>query len=122
MDGELRIVTSSSCSYMQEQYIFIHDAILESVMCGDTEINATNLRSTLMKMNRKNSSTKLETQFKVQREFLIDYIKDQKQCCLILQVLDLVSPKQSDVICTAALQHSDKNRLKDFLPCKFSTI
>ena len=42
-----------------------------------------------------------------------------KQYCLILQVLDLVSLKQSDVICTAALQHSDKNRRKDFLPCKF---
>ena len=38
-----------------------------------------------------------------------------------LQVLDLVSPKQSDVICTAALQHSDKNRLKDFLLCNYLT-
>ena len=42
--------------------MFIHDAILESVMCGDTEINATDLRSTL---NRKDNSPKLETQFKV---------------------------------------------------------
>ena len=54
--------------FIKEQYIFIHDAILESVMCGDTEINATNLRSTLMKMNKKNKKDnlmKLETQFKV---------------------------------------------------------
>ena len=72
-----RAIKSYSLFFLliQEQYIFIHDAILESVMCGDTEINATNLRSTLMKMNRKNNSTKLETQFKVQRELLS--IKDQ---------------------------------------------
>ena len=61
-------IISTYTSLMQEQYIFIHDAILKSVMCGDTEINATNFRSTLMKMTRKNmedNSTKLETQFKV---------------------------------------------------------
>ena len=32
--------------------------------------------------------------------------------------MDLVSPKQSDAICTAALQHPDKNRSMEFLPCK----
>ena len=76
-NGYYRAIKSYSLFFLliQEQYIFIHDAILESVMCGDTEINATNLRSTLMKMNRKNNSTKLETQFKVQRELLT--IKDQ---------------------------------------------
>ena len=25
---------------MQDQYIFIHDAILEVIMCGDTQIDA----------------------------------------------------------------------------------
>ena len=38
----------------------------------------------------------------------------------IYQVLDLVSPKQSDAICTAALQHADKNRSMEFLPCEYT--
>ena len=36
---------------LQEQYIFIHDAILESVTCGDTQIEASNLRVAMRKLN-----------------------------------------------------------------------
>ena len=39
--------------YVQDQFTFIHDAILESVTCGDTQISATNLRSTIMKLGKK---------------------------------------------------------------------
>ena len=35
---------------VQEQFTFIHDAILESVTCGDTQISATNLRMNIAKM------------------------------------------------------------------------
>ena len=52
----------------QEQYIFIHDAILESVTCGDTEISSANLRLVLKKMiknNPQDSANQLQMQFKV---------------------------------------------------------
>ena len=38
---------------MQEQFTFIHDAILESVTCGDTQISTTNLRANIIKMKKK---------------------------------------------------------------------
>ena len=66
-------ILSSNCElavYLQEQYIFIHDAILESVTCGDTEISSANLRLIMKKMSRVNPETKatpLQTQFKVQK-------------------------------------------------------
>ena len=40
---------------MQEQYIFIHNAILEAATCGDTHISANNLQ--------KLSHRRLETVF-----------------------------------------------------------
>ena len=53
---------------LQEQYIFLHDAILEQVTCGDTQINARELQSALQhlaKVNRATKSTGLHTQFQV---------------------------------------------------------
>ena len=57
-----------NCWLIQEQYVFIHDAILESVTCGDTEISSANLRLVLQKMskvNPKDNATSFQTQFKV---------------------------------------------------------
>ena len=54
--------------YMQDQFTFIHDAILESVTCGDTQIAATNLRTTIAKMKRNDSKNQphgFQYQFKV---------------------------------------------------------
>ena len=53
--------------YIQEQYVFIHDAILEAVTCGDTQIESSDLRPKLNKMQKKNQSgkTELELQFTV---------------------------------------------------------
>ena len=44
----------------QEQYIFIHDAILEWLTCGDTEIDAGNLRTCLDKLLRMDQSGRAE--------------------------------------------------------------
>ena len=55
---------------MQDQFTFIHDAILESVTCGDTQISATNLRTRIAKMKRndnKNQPHGFQYQFKVCR-------------------------------------------------------
>ena len=52
----------------QEQLVFIYDAILESVLCGNTQISAANLRSKISKYNEVDSSagvTKFKLQFNV---------------------------------------------------------
>ena len=36
----------------QEQYTFIHDVILESVTCGDTQISSGELRPTIAKLKK----------------------------------------------------------------------
>ena len=41
--------------------MFIHDAVLESVTCGDTQISATNLRSTIQKMSKVDPVTHKNT-------------------------------------------------------------
>ena len=35
---------------VQDQYMFIHDAVLEQLMCGDTQIQATDLNRTLPRL------------------------------------------------------------------------
>jgi hypothetical protein len=59
---------------MQAQFTFIHDAILESVTCGDTQISATNLRMRMVKM-KKNDNKKqphgFQYQFKVSRSCVV---------------------------------------------------
>ena len=52
----------------QEQYIFLHDAMLESVTCGDTQITAADLRLKIKKYDRVDASTGLtafQSQFNV---------------------------------------------------------
>ncbi|CAG07139.1 unnamed protein product, partial [Tetraodon nigroviridis] len=41
----------------EEQYVFIHDAILEACLCGDTTIPASQLRSVYYDMNRLDPQT-----------------------------------------------------------------
>ncbi|XP_020617545.1 receptor-type tyrosine-protein phosphatase kappa-like isoform X1 [Orbicella faveolata] len=51
----------------EEQYTFCHDAILESVQCGNTQIYAHDLRITLARMNEGNKESKVtrfESEFK----------------------------------------------------------
>jgi hypothetical protein len=38
----------------QEQYVFIHLAILESLTCGNTEIQASNLQTAMNKLTTMN--------------------------------------------------------------------
>ncbi len=65
-------------SLFQEQYIFIHDAILESVTCGDTEIPSANLMLVLQKLienNPQDNMSMLQTQFKVTYHLLVLNLK-----------------------------------------------
>ena len=52
---------------LQNQFTFIHDVILESVTCGDTQINSGDLRSTMIRMKRANKNTG-KTTFEIQFE------------------------------------------------------
>ena len=52
----------------QDQYVFIHDAVLESLTCGDTQIPASGLAGAIEKLKQKDSETGrtgFETQFHV---------------------------------------------------------
>ena len=51
--------------------MFIHDAILESVTCGDTQIPAINLKASIANMKRNDDKDQhhgFKYQFKVQLE------------------------------------------------------
>ena len=53
---------------LQEQYMFIHDAILESITCGNTQINVMNLQKVVNKLKQRDQTTSLtgfEQQLKV---------------------------------------------------------
>ena len=52
----------------QDQYVFIHDAVLESLTCGDTQIPASGLAGAVKKLKQKDrvtGRTGFETQFHV---------------------------------------------------------
>lgn len=49
--------TDCSGPALQEQYVFIHDAILEACLCGDTAVPAGQLRSVYYEMNRVEPQT-----------------------------------------------------------------
>ena len=42
--------------------MFLHDAVLESVTCGDTQISAGNLRTAMKRLGKVQSQTQTQTQ------------------------------------------------------------
>ena len=56
----------------QEQYMFIHDALVEAVSCGITEVHARNLLHHIKKLSEMEGleTTGLEDEFKVIITFL----------------------------------------------------
>ena len=54
--------------FLQEQYIFLHSAILEFVTCGDTQINAGDLRMVMrkyLKIDPVKKINKFQEQFNI---------------------------------------------------------
>ena len=52
--------------FAQAQYNFIHDALNELILCGDTEITAPNLRIVISRLNKtKDGETGYSKQFNV---------------------------------------------------------
>ena len=58
-----------ACPFMspQEQYAFIHDVVLESLTCGDTQISARDLKSVISRLKCRDQMTG-KTQFEAQFE------------------------------------------------------
>ena len=83
---------------LQDQYIFIHDAILEVVTCGDTQITATNFRLQMDKLSHEDPTHKCTV---YQHQF---------------KVLDQVTPSPTEVNCSTALNNPNKNRGDKYLP------
>lgn len=58
-----------SCGPLQEQYVFIHDAIKESLECGNTEILAKDLPQALQRLHQPSLTddtvTSIEAEFRV---------------------------------------------------------
>jgi len=71
-----RVCTGNSSvlvAFVQEQYIFVYDAILEALKCGNTAISCINLRQNyakLLKISAETGKTFCEKEFEV-------------YCCLI---------------------------------------
>uniref|UniRef100_A0A3Q3KC41 protein-tyrosine-phosphatase n=1 Tax=Monopterus albus TaxID=43700 RepID=A0A3Q3KC41_MONAL len=84
----------------EEQYVFIHDAILEACLCGDTTIPASQLRSIYYDMNRLDPQTNSSP---IKEEF---------------RTLNMVTPTLRVEDCSIALlpRNHEKNRCMDVLP------
>ncbi|TRZ00691.1 hypothetical protein DNTS_012314, partial [Danionella cerebrum] len=86
--------------YNCEQYVFIHDAILEACLCGDTMVPANQLRSLYYDMNRLDPQTNSSP---IKEEF---------------RTLNMVTPTLRVEDCSIALlpRNHEKNRCMDVLP------
>ena len=65
--------------------MFIHDAILESISCGNTQINVVNLQKVVNKLKQRDQTTSLtgfEQQLKVTTNYeLIRYLLFKSVIC-----------------------------------------
>ncbi len=82
--------------------MFIHDAILESVTCGDTQINAGDLCRQIQNMSNVAPRKKIS-------EFQYQF-----------KILEQVTPNPDEVNCTAALKHMGLNRGTKYLPSEYA--
>ena len=80
--------------------MFLYDAVLEAVICGNTEIPTNKYHLVLQKFKEtdpKTNQTGFESQF---------------------NLLYQVTPNPNDVFCATAKNHQNKNRSDKYLPCK----
>ena len=117
-------------TYTKDQYIFIHDAILESVTCGDTRINASELRTALHTLKNRTHSrqTGFENQFGVScvpmqySQTCGVHVHNVEHCPVLCQILEKVSPNPAEAKAVAAQSNHQKNRSMEFLPGASTTV
>ncbi|XP_038614039.1 receptor-type tyrosine-protein phosphatase U isoform X2 [Tachyglossus aculeatus] len=98
----VRTLGSRRCSMIQteEQYVFVHDAILEACLCGETAIAAADFQSAYRELVRLDSQANTS---QLREEF---------------QTLNSVTPALAREECSVALlpRNQPKNRGQDVLP------
>nr|XP_057917300.1 receptor-type tyrosine-protein phosphatase mu-like isoform X2 [Doryrhamphus excisus] len=96
----VRELRSRRVNMVQTEYVFIHDAILEACLCGDTTIPAGQFRSVYYDMNRLDPQTNSSP---IKEEF---------------RTLNMVTPTLRVEDCSIALlpRNHEKNRCMDVLP------
>lgn len=86
--------------WLQEQYIFIHDAILEACLCGETAIPVCEFKAAFYELIRIDSQTNtshLKDEFQVKPPFVCR-LKQGKQAFVLedstKQILDIYLRKK----------------------------
>ena len=105
--------------------MFIHDALEELITCGETSIQAPQLReaiNALTMVDPNTAVTGFEEQFNVcpcAHVYIVRY-----DCVFSIQLLNTVSRRPTDSDLSDALQHynESKNRYQDRVPCKLTVI
>ncbi|KAF4796612.1 Receptor-type tyrosine-protein phosphatase T [Turdus rufiventris] len=99
-DDHTVISDANSSTAVWEQYIFIHDAILEACLCGETAIPVCEFKAAYFDMIRIDSQTNSS------------HLKDE------FQTLNSVTPRLQAEDCSIAClpRNHDKNRFMDMLP------
>ena len=60
---------------IKDQYAFIHDAVLETLICGDTQIPASDIRRSIDQL--KNTKKSLDGESGFDRQFQVNNIDSQ---------------------------------------------
>ncbi|EDO34233.1 predicted protein [Nematostella vectensis] len=90
----------------EEQYTFCHDAVLEAIQCGNTQILAHDLRITLSRMedvDKELKMTRFDSEFKT------------------LNKVSPILPKACYIVASYP-ENKDKNRYSDILASDFSRV
>lgn len=87
----------------QEQYIFVHQAVLEALTRGSTCIEASQLEAALTELSAPDPQLGCSG---LEEEFAI---------------LEEMTPRPEHSACRTAMQHPRKNRSMDYLPSKCTT-
>ncbi|XP_053606760.1 tyrosine-protein phosphatase Lar isoform X5 [Plodia interpunctella] len=97
----------------EDQYIFIHDALLEAVVCGDTEVPARNLHAHIQKLMRVDSIeniTGMELEFKKLANMKADssrFVSASLPCNKHKNRLVHILPYESSRVCLTPRDGSD---------------
>ncbi|XP_028163729.1 tyrosine-protein phosphatase Lar isoform X1 [Ostrinia furnacalis] len=97
----------------EDQYIFIHDALLEAVVCGDTEVPARNLQSHIQKLMRVDpmeNITGMELEFKKLANMKADssrFVSASLPCNKHKNRLVHILPFESSRVCLTPRDGSD---------------
>ena len=84
--------------YSQEQYIFLHNALLEYLTCGNTRVSASQLEQELVQLTQPRS---LSGHSELEEQFVM---------------LCKISPLPNHTHCSVALHNPMMNRNTDYLP------